>query len=146
MASASASSAPGPSDKTARAESCVNAANAAASVEPKKAMRVVVEGCLSVYREQGCRDAQMKAVDDATDPSQRIRIIIEGCAKAYCDKLPKHHPVCGVDPGADVVTYIRLGQDLMKKIQAFELGDDEAKRVSDALEQAGRKHEKDLAP
>ena len=142
-ASAAASGASVGSDVSARADSCANAATAAANAEPKKAMRVVVEGCLSVYREQGCRDAQLKAVDDATDPSQRIRIITEGCAKAYCDKLPKKHPICGLDPNVDIVTYIRMGQDLMKKIQAYELGDDAAKRVADAFERAGAQRKQD---
>lgn len=109
-----------------------------------KQMATVVNGCMSVYTEQKCKDALAAAIAEKTPDDQRIIVMSKGCGEAYCPRLndeprPKY---CTLPDSTEPAERARHFTELRHRILEIELGEDGRRRVDLAFDKAKEEQER----
>lgn len=134
-----ATSPPSSADQLARADACAAAALAVNPKDPRLVqMATVVNGCMSVYSEQACKDGLAAAIAEKTPDEQRIVVMSKGCGDAYCPKLtdeprPKY---CTLPDSTEPSERAKYFTELRNRILELELGEEGRARVDLAFKKA----------
>lgn len=107
-------------------------------------MATVVNGCMSVYTEQACKDGLTAAIAEKTPDEQRIVVMSKGCGDAYCPKLmdeprPKY---CTLPDSTEPSERAKYFTELRNRILELELGEEGRARVDLAFKQAKEAQDK----
>ena len=113
----SSATTPTPVDAIARCREAKRRALTARHDDAGAAVRALLRGCADVYAVAACRQAHLRAADEATDPSQRVRIYTDGCRAAYCPLLPEPRPaMCTASAELDLAALGPAWSELQRAI------------------------------